>query len=392
MVELHVLERPLLGEPRLVPWHDQKQIPTGCGNAGPSFTHIAQPVRSHFIGSLSPILCADEYISSIAALLEHYRFEVQYPIPTGRHSSDQVGEKVREVIPLVVNTQGWVKGLGADLLAQIEDLVQATHTFAFKSDGASIRDVDEQGAPDSTARQTNGGLPEELTSTGSGQIIALSSIPVTPLLSKYTAAEFRILSTVAYLHSKTSLRSDGSESSSSLRDSWAFDAPLVRLLPWQLDLSTIKEVYLTGEGADGVIAEDLALALNGSVVALLERTPESFEEAERYITGRSLPPPTQTNCLGLAVIRSISPDLQTAHLLTPLDPSLLGRATILVKGELDLPVTAMLDWMSGPPSELGGLLGIKWEDVPLLQFKGADGVGMGRRKWRRNIMRKGQMA
>ncbi len=337
-------------------------------------------------------MCAEAYLSSIAALLEHYRFEVQYPIPTGRQSSDRLTARVQEVIPLVVNTQGWVKGLGADLLAQIEDLVQATHTFAFQSDGAAGRDIEEQGAPYSTPRQQNGALLEEGGTTGSGQVINLSPIPVTPLLSKYTAAEFRILSTLAYLHSTTSSRANASEGCSSLRDSWMFDAPLVRRLPWQLDMSTIKEIYLTGEGADGVAGDDLALAVNGSIVALLERGIESLEDGDRYVTGRGLPPSTETSCLGLAVLRSVSPDLHTAHLLTPLDPVLLGRVSILVKGELELPVTAMLDWVSGPPAESGGLLGVKWEDVPLLQFKGAEGVGMGRRKWRRNIMRKGQMA
>jgi polynucleotide 5'-hydroxyl-kinase GRC3/NOL9 len=281
---------------------------------------------------------------------------------------------------LVVNTQGWVKGLGADLLGQIEELVQATHTFAFQADDAVARDADEDGTLYSTP------LPEE--ACGFGQVITVSSTQATPLLSKYTAAEFRILATLSYMHS---IPPQGL--ASSIRSRWVFDHPLVRQAPWQVDMAAIREIYLTGEGADGVIEEDLALALNGSIVALLERTAASSDVPDqRYVPGRELPSPADTNCLGLAVLRSVSPALQTVHLLSPVDPESFSRVSIMIKGELELPVTAMLDWQAGPTVDSVGMMGLKWEDVPFLQFKGVDGIGMGRRKWRRNIMRKGQVA
>jgi polynucleotide 5'-hydroxyl-kinase GRC3/NOL9 len=84
-------------------------------------------------------------MSCISQLLDQYRYEVQYPIETSPNS-----QRISEVVPLVINTQGWVKGLGADLLLQIEHLAEPTHTFAFvdqsdnTADNQTGRGMDDQ--------------------------------------------------------------------------------------------------------------------------------------------------------------------------------------------------------------------------------------------------------
>lgn len=376
------------------------RIPADNPPTGPNFTHPAKAVRSCFLGSLSPTLYAEAYLATIAALLEHYRFEIQYPV-SSRPRADTAfytaaaalaASKITEIVPLVVNTQGWVKGLGADLLLDIERMVQPTVVFDFAA--AASGEVD--GANGEWARsgddsQGAGLAHSQETAT---RIISLSAVPTTPLLSKYTAAEFRILSMMSYLHSVATPQAT-SAGLSAIAQQWDYSTALVRQRPWRVDMQVIREIYLAGEGADAVVPDDLPLALNGAIVALAERIQPFSKELPDdtvYTTGRPLPQPDEVYCLGLAVIHSIAPDLSSANILTPISPRDLARASIVIKGELELPVMAMLDWNTGAADEDQGLLGTAWEDVPFLQIGPADGVGMGRRRYRRNVMRKGQMA
>jgi polynucleotide 5'-kinase involved in rRNA processing len=62
-------------------------------NIGPAFTHLIQPDASFFIGATSPKHDPDYYLACIMELWQKFK------------SSASVG------IPLVVNTQGWIKGL-----------------------------------------------------------------------------------------------------------------------------------------------------------------------------------------------------------------------------------------------------------------------------------------
>jgi polynucleotide 5'-hydroxyl-kinase GRC3/NOL9 len=332
-------------------------------------------VQAHFIGSLNPRLESAHYLQSIATLLEHYRYELQYPLD---RSTEESGNRITEVVPLIVNTQGWVKGLGADLLDQIEALVEATHTFTFNSVGLEIVDGEE-------SRMFMGedyDMPSERTlSMGYGNVIPLESAPASGLFSRFSPADSRTLSTIAYLHARLEGDKD---------PEWDFSDALVGKLPWEVDTEdVIKEVYLSGEGSDGILAEDLGLALNGSMVAFVERVSESIDPVERYSPGRVLPLPVETNCVGLGLIRAASTDHPVMQLLTPIAPSLLGRISIIVKGDLELPLCGSLDWKTGSVND-DGLLGVNWDEVPFLSVKPERGVGMGRRKFRRNLMRKNQ--
>ncbi|KAJ9092435.1 hypothetical protein QFC21_006817 [Naganishia friedmannii] len=364
-VGLYILEQPLLG---------------------PAFSHPRQPLRSHFIGSLTPRLLPEYYMSCISQLLDQYRYEVQYPIDTTPSSTT----KISEVVPLIINTQGWVKGLGADLLLQIEHLAEPTHTFTFvdQSDTAADNQTG-RGMHDEPAQLFQGedyGIePDVQLHGGYGNVFHLQSIPVSPLLSRFTASDMRIITTISYLHARISDNNIY----------WDFSSPLACHTPWQVDLETVfQELYLTGEGADGIIQDDLPLVLNARLVALVERVEGTTEEAF-YQPGRQLPDPSEVNCVGFGLIRSISPDGKTIHLLSPIEPAHLGRVNIMMAGELELPVCGMLDWRTScsPASVVqSGLFGVPWADVPYLTVGADQGVGMGRRKWRRNIMRKGQGA
>ncbi|BGP17901.1 hypothetical protein JCM10213_005358 [Rhodosporidiobolus nylandii] len=395
-LSLHILRRPLFG---------------------PSFTHLALPLSSHYLGSLSPASDPAGYVAAAQALLETYALEVEYPLVEeerergfglaarrrgrnrfAREEDEDEGEaedkarahrKIRERVPLVVNTQGWVKGLGADLLAKLKALAQPTCVFSFASATGEDALLDPYAA----------GGPEQQQPY---HLFTLPPAPPSPLESKYSAADYRTLSLVSYFHTLYS-----ATCASPLPIGWDFTRSLVATAPlpvsWRADDARLQSVHLIAPGAaDGEIAYEHVLhALNGAVVAVVassaaaeERTPRPFP----YDPSLPAPSPSSSRALGLALVHSISPSTQTLHLLTPLPPAALAAAAplTLVSSALDLPLPLMLDYsvsVSDAQRE-EGVVGVSWADegeVPFLtkgeEEKGAVG---GKRRVRRNLMRRGQ--
>jgi polynucleotide 5'-hydroxyl-kinase GRC3/NOL9 len=203
---------------------------------------------------------------------------------------------------------------------------------------------------------------------------------------------------IAYFHSFLS--------TSSTNTRWDFTAPLLAIPPYQIDLSPsgpLKRVLVSGEGGDAILPADLGIALNGNIVALAEITDL---DPSAPIFDPSAPPPSleEINYLGLALVRGLRPNEThrgasaegdnedqaqgyTLHLLTPLPAEVLSRANCIIRnGAVELPLCGMLDWRASNAQDLAGT---KWEEVPYLDVSGVVGVGGERRKFRRNLMRKG---
>ncbi|WWD18617.1 hypothetical protein CI109_103070 [Kwoniella shandongensis] len=357
---------------------------------GPPFTHPAVPVRAHYLGTFTPLTCPDEYIAAIRQLIEHYRYNVQL---TGEADDEKIGS----VIPLIINTQGWVKGLGEDLLREIEAVAEPSQLYAFES--AVQEDENNYQGPGWTQSPTWGSnlaLPSTATKT-----FTLETAPISPLQARYTPADLRVLSTITYFHSSLvsqtaehlengDIASTPTSFTSSVR--WDFSAPLLASPPWEVEYGlgkAINRVHFIGEGSDGVVEEDLPVALNGAIVALHEVLDVPDEEDQKlYSQGRPLPPLESVNFLGLALVRAVTPEI--IHLITPLPPSKLARCSVIVKnGAIELPTPGMLDWRSGGVSE-EGMAGNGWDEVPFLDVSGVEVVAGERRRFRKNIMRKGQ--
>ena len=93
MLSLHALSEPALGPPH---------------------THPRPPIAAHFVGDVSPQSDPDRYAAAVAALYEHYATVGRDP-HTGAWA------------PLVVNTHGWVKSLGLELLARVLATLAPSH-------------------------------------------------------------------------------------------------------------------------------------------------------------------------------------------------------------------------------------------------------------------------
>lgn len=298
------------------------------------------------------------------------------------------------MVPLVINTQGWVKGLGEELLTAIEGMADPTHIFAFDVPSFASGDAE---AFDAVVPAWERSPPPQIAPLpgSSARLTVLPPAPPSALQTRYNAADFRALALLAYLYG---LPSSGPE-----QHHWDFSRPLVSVPPVVATLGEeIKSVYLIGEGAEGVVSDDLHLALNGSVVALLARhdgddddLPAGQSSSGVYVQGRPAPAFEDTTFVGYALVRAVrtlaSSRLQL-QLITPLSPDELNRVSAIVKnGAIELPTAGLLDWRSAPDGsrsrDEGLVNGGESAERPFFDMWHG-GVGAGKRRIRRNIQRR----
>lgn len=342
---------------------------------GPAFTHSQTPLVSHFLGSTSPAANPTAYLEACEALMSTYRLEVEYslgdePVAMSRRyrrpaaaRTEAAPTRSRDRVPLVVNTSGWIKGLGADILLRLKDMATPTHVFSL---------ADSATAPDAP-------VPSPYP------VIPLPPAGESPLDSKWSPADLRTLSLVSYFY-----RSAGPDT-----QDWATARPLVAQpvvsWSWAGDRGARVESVHILDSAE-IRYEHVLHALNGTLVAVIEdgEQTESLPGHRRfpYDPLAQPPRPVSSRALGLAIVHSVSPASETLHLLSPIPTASSGSALTLVKGGgLDIPTALLSDHTASVEDNEEGLAGVEWTEVPYLT---TDGDGAGRRRVRRNLMRRGQ--
>jgi polynucleotide 5'-hydroxyl-kinase GRC3/NOL9 len=292
-------------------------------------------------------------------LVEVYRLDLQFATSFVDIEDDKEDDRIVDLIPLVINTMGWTKGLGADLSRRIEEFVQPSDIFSFET------------SPSNGAVEPEGPLVHTLD-------------PITPL-QRFTPSDHRALSLLSYFHAVFPDPIQSTPLGQTTVSRWNTDLPLCAHPPYEIRSSlALDRIVLTGAGAEDVVRTELGRVLAGALVALVsaEPSPEGIEEP--YTPGFPPPDPSSSNCLGLALVRGVSNDGSKIQLLTPVPPEGLVNARILVMGELQLPVWGWLDFRSAERADPG-------VDVPFLRWGRSAGAGSERRRVRRNIMRRAQM-
>ncbi|TFK53360.1 hypothetical protein OE88DRAFT_1696259, partial [Heliocybe sulcata] len=361
---------------------------------GPPFTHMSIPARAHYVGSSSPRSSPSHYLSSVQALLQTYRLDVQFP---AEPVSDSDSGKITEVIPLVVNTMGWTK-VGADLTRKIEEMAEPTDIFEFE---APVMEYAWPAVPNTSTRPP--------PADGSGvRYYTLDPIEPGVVSTNFSASDHRTISLLSYFHavfSSPHLSIPFDELTirpSPMVSAWNVSLPLCAQPPYKVSLGeAFDRVFLTGAGAEDVVPAEMLRVLNGAIVGLvsceqgsldveMEDNPDDPNKNMElpYTQGAAPPSPLASHCHGLALIRGVSGERM--HILTPVSP--LGEARVLVKGELELPVWGMLDFRSeggvaGRSGE-GGVAGVERGSVPYLRWGREEGLGAERRRVRRNLMRR----
>ena len=345
---------------------------------GPPFTHSPSPTRCHHIGYNSPREDPGHYMRAIIDLLSVHR-------------------QSHPAVPLLINTAGWIKGLGLELLQDIVANSQATDVVFLGSGGQAVAEI----IPPKTA------VLHELASA------ALSSP------TRFTSADLRTLHTMAYFH-RFSCGRQGPD----------FSTPLTGFAPWVIPYTGadrgVDAVHILGETT--IASDELRTAIEGTIVGIVvvaeHDLPESFTPisipsatATTATTagckgGELLPPiletalsPQVADCKGLGVIRAIDAANGHIHLVSPIAEAEIegwerqGKRVVLARGRLELPVWEMLlpRLAGGSANKIGGRQpqqqgdGEEEEELPWISTGEGKRVGRGA-VWRvrRNVMRRGQ--
>ncbi len=332
--------------------------------------------------------------------MQTYNLDVQHAFV---ENDDILDPRIADVIPLVVNSMGWTKGLGADLSKRIEETVEPSTVFELAAlapeDTWSTYQMQNAGASSSFASEIN---------VDAAGIRTYSLEPISPTImsTKFSPADRRTLSVLSYFHAVFPVPLfSRDELHSEYATSWNTALPLCAQAPFELSAKdALDDVILIGPGSEDVVSSEIERVLNGAIVGLITCEPGAVDHAVDentgattstvpYVQGVVPPSPSMSSCHGLALVRSVTntstPTPSTVlQVLTPLPPSTLADAKprVFIKGEMELPVWGMLDFRSED-----AIAGFEKGKVPFLQWGKGEGIGGERRRIRRNLMRRGQM-
>lgn len=347
---------------------------------GPPFTHLSLPRCAHFVGGNSPRASPSHYLSALSDLAQRYHLELKYSTafddePTSDDQEDDQG-RISTAIPLVINTQGWVKGMGADLLRSIEGIFKPSHIVDFQLPRVN---------PVPNVPQNHRALFGETLEPPSSNVstnIVVAAIPPPLRSPRFSAADLRGLALMSYFYGRFTSQQKSPSGLDGLVNHWDTSLSLRAVAPITVDMGLgLESIVIAAPGGDDVVPSELSKALVCGIVGLV--APESASEppVTTYVQGTLPPLPQTSRCLGLAFVRGVSDT--KLQMLTPTPVHELKHCRIAVLGELNMPVWAFLD-RDGDETEESGLPYLQWGKSI------AENAGGERRRIRRNIMRRGQ--
>ena len=227
---------------------------------GPSFTHqILTPSsndnisKSIFIGSTSPKNDPDAYMAAVFHLLHHF------------NSSIHTLGIDPTLVPLIINSQGWIKGIGFDLLTHFVGSVQPNFVVCLEPPDSQQYEVVYSGITISEELSQNlncqiiyeNADDSQLSLTGMN-LLSITSIEDCMVRTKLHPADFRDLALMTYFSQSvcnpslpvvyTSLSNPDNKLNIPYVAWWIFDEPLTSRLPycveWNSDLTV---AFVNGE-------------------------------------------------------------------------------------------------------------------------------------------------
>ncbi|XP_076133118.1 polynucleotide 5'-hydroxyl-kinase NOL9 isoform X2 [Alosa pseudoharengus] len=286
---------------------------------GPPFTHQQEPRHMVYYGQADCQSDLDRYLESLKSLW--------------RHSSGDM--------PVIINTMGWVRGLGFQLLVDLVRFFSVTHVVQLSFGETS---------------QCPALTPEFLRTAHGWQ----THPPAQPALGQPENQEAPHSHVFLSIHSEFEGAGSSGEMrhqrSNELRDlalmgyfsqMQAPDSSLIRPLhcftPYQVSLSAVA----IGVTHCDVAPTHILYAANASLVGLCC--------LDEKVVGRGGPMLlSQTPicpCVGLGVLRGVDMIRGLYLLVTPVHPTLLSRVNCLLLGEISLP-KALLTIQSGVEGDL----------------------------------------
>lgn len=320
----------------------------GTSLLGPPFTHLRSPERSVFFGDNSSKDKPELYIRCIQDVYKTY----------ADHS--------RGKVPLIVNTQGWVKGMGVHLLLDVIRMVKPSHItqFNYTTEENIIKnmpaiteeflmntpgwtftdDADEEiGHEDNQSDRTVYVDANEQSSCGLSFKPVVLQIDSTseskgpdPSTSKFRPSDQRSLALLAYFSRivTNNTINEARESPPAVNIT-----ALMSCIPYQIPWNCVAVHVIHTE----VPWDQILFSINASVVGLakIERD-EMHGIGDNNNTPFFLAESPVAECIGLGIVRNIDPGRKLLYVLTPLTLDRLQQVNALLKGNIEIPAAIML--------------------------------------------------
>ncbi|GLD94566.1 hypothetical protein PINS_up003177 [Pythium insidiosum] len=287
-----------LGQPELTPPGVVSLHALTAPLLGPGFTHMKTPLRAFFCGGTNPGTDPLYYMRAVRSLLRLY----------ARHYAH---------VPLVINTDGWVKSMGHDLLCSVIAEAAPQHIqFDLPSHGAwrvhSVEPWDPAGAATVQAPRSSKEMRlYRLHSYFLGRSLCSPSVPRQQLQNLHFITEKDRLSA-------------------------AIARAYAALTPFAVPFDAV-DVAFTGAS---VPPSQLLLSLNCSVVGLCVN-PQWAPLPERGASVVDGPPRIQLDrvhapCVGLGLVHAVDATRRCLFVQSPLPLELLRHVNLLVRGNISV--------------------------------------------------------
>lgn len=398
LISLSLVDHPILGPPYTHP-------------AGPVGREGSRRVRAHHLGYVSPREDPGAYIRAACDLMQEY-----YKLC----KSEAQGE-----IPLVINTCGWIKGTGLELLNDIINF----------SNPSEIILIHSQHHPPS--HYGNGNAASVVTDIQALTPHTTRFYHVQPGLSvgtsqRYSAADLRTLHTISYFHHyHQGILTSATPDNASTHITWSFKNPLTHHRPYILPASEVQGgvhiLNLTPPLPSNLVFH----AIEGSIVGIVlvdtesqdcndatshldtngENTPVVAVTPMIYPPNNPAPMPETSHCVGLAVVRALenrtTMSSSVFQLVFPHGDTYITQANdtstssptsafalALVRGRLEVPIWDFVFPAVNDTAGSGGKDQAEKEATPWVVYDipgGGKAVGVRKWRFRRNLMRRAQM-
>ncbi|XP_009394098.1 polynucleotide 5'-hydroxyl-kinase NOL9 isoform X1 [Musa acuminata AAA Group] len=269
---------------------------------------LKRPERFFFFGHVTAQRDPKVYLNFILNLYDYFHNQ--------HYKSGELDEPGNLILPLVINTSGWVKGIGYDLLVDMLRYMSPTHVVQMRVS------VESKNLP-------TGFFWLEENEKTSVNLIEIPTVyePSTRLvLIKNDACIIRDLRLVAYFRQCLPRELDIS-TYKELADC------LASITPYEVPLSRIKVKHLHQQ----VPSSEVNHSLNATIVGLAVRScvPPSSEHCTPW-------------CVGLGIIRAIDISKDRLYVITPVSPCELENVDILLRGCLETPACLLqyIQWTS----------------------------------------------
>ena len=351
MLTLTIISKPLLSDP---PVH--MVCDGSCDHYGSQSNNDEDCIKheaAYFFGDITSKADPDTYIQMASQLMRRYNQHQE-------QAKQEYGSDNN--IPLLVNTDGWVKGLGYEILSAIIGVVNPGHiiqingstkakTFDMSPSNSGslihvIQSFDESSLPaldddNRSCRSTdsrNSSTGPLLASSSDHRIHRLCSYflggydKMINLRSRIPGNEHEMIS----FHRERGLCDPSNIIGLTLASMRPYAVPFqsINLYPPSGLLDNMTEIRpLAGMRGD-LASNDVIECLNGSIVGLCTKQ-DTFDAPFNCNAGSGVP---TLNCIGLGIVRSVDHSRKLFFVLTPVHPQLLANVTSLVGGNISLPL------------------------------------------------------